>query len=172
MSRGVVARALRVKRLDAETIVRLICIVIVLFFVFAPVYIMIKFSMSDRTSLNLGGDVIPLWPNQWTFARYAYVLQDQAFKNVVFNRIAVAFLSLSLGGRVAGPLGVVEPARARRDGPWLACLCIRLRQPVMNASWVAGETPNTLGGRIGWATATWNTPPASQNVTVGARVHT
>lgn len=98
--------------------IRCVGIAIVLATVLAPIFFMVKFSLSDASSLNLGGDVLPLWPEEWTFASYAYVLGDQSFREVVFNSASVAFLAVAFSvflgvpaayglARVAWPIRIV-----------------------------------------------------------------
>lgn len=77
-----------------KSIIKFLGILSVLFVVIIPIYIMIKFSLSDKLSINMGGGVIPLWPNHWTIASYAYVLKSKAFNAVIFNSLIIALLTV------------------------------------------------------------------------------
>ena len=52
---------------------------IALLFVLAPVYILIKYSISDVASINTGGAPIPLWPFHPTLRTYIYLFSDPQF---------------------------------------------------------------------------------------------
>jgi multiple sugar transport system permease protein len=71
-----------------------VCILLVLASILVPIYFMTKYSFSDTTSINMGGDVIPLWPNHWTVASYAYILSDKTFLAVIFNSLSIAMLTI------------------------------------------------------------------------------
>ena len=77
-----------------SVVFRIACLALVLITVLIPIYIMIKFSLSDTSSINLGGGVVPLWPHNWTFASYAYVLKDRAFESVIANSFEIALLTI------------------------------------------------------------------------------
>jgi len=60
-----------------------------------PLYFMFKYSISDRSSIVTGGDLIPLWPYEPTLMVYKYVFSDSYLWGVIFNSISIALLTLS-----------------------------------------------------------------------------
>lgn len=71
--------------------------------VFLPILVMLKYSLSSSSSLHLGGEVLPIWPTEWSFASYAYVLKDRAFKTVVFNSLQIALLTIGFSTLLGVP---------------------------------------------------------------------
>lgn len=69
-------------------------IVLAVLIVIGPVYLLLKYSISDIGSINTGGDSIPLWPKKPTLQSYAYLFTDKNFYSVVFNSVVVALLSV------------------------------------------------------------------------------
>lgn len=73
---------------------RLIGVILVVLVVALPVFVMVKYSLSSSSSIKTGGEVMPLLPNEWSFASYEYVLKDRAFKTVVLNSLEIALLTI------------------------------------------------------------------------------
>lgn len=69
--------------------------------VLMPVYILLKYSVSDAASINTGGKPIPLWPYHPTIRNFLYLFTDREFYSVVLNSFFIAissvFLSILLG---------------------------------------------------------------------------
>jgi multiple sugar transport system permease protein len=82
---------------------------VALFLVFAPVYLLVKYSISDIASINTGGKPIPLWPFHPTFRAFAYLFKDPLFYKVVTNSLLIALstvvFSMALGIPAAYVLG-------------------------------------------------------------------
>lgn len=74
-----------------------------------PVYLLVKYSISDVSSINTGGEPIPLWPFHPTLSIYQYLFTDARFYQVIVNSIIIAlatvFLSMVLGVPAAYVLG-------------------------------------------------------------------
>ncbi len=70
---------------------------------------MIKYSISDVSSINTGGEPIPLWPYHPTLSIYQYLFTDARFYQVIANSIIIALatvlLSMVLGVPAAYVLG-------------------------------------------------------------------
>ncbi len=84
-------------------------ILIAVAIVIGPVYLLVKYSISDLSSINTGGEPIPLWPYHPTLAIYKYLFTDARFYQVLFNSIIIALstvlLSMVLGVPAAYVLG-------------------------------------------------------------------
>lgn len=85
---------MRNNKVQKPGLFRIIGLIIVLISVLVPLYFMIKFSLSDRSSINLGGDLVPLWPKDWTFSCYTYLIKDKAFNSVIFNSLTISILTI------------------------------------------------------------------------------
>jgi multiple sugar transport system permease protein len=74
-----------------------------------PVYLLVKYSISDVSSINTGGEPIPLWPFHPTLSIYQYLFTDARFYQVIINSIIIALatvlLSMVLGVPAAYVLG-------------------------------------------------------------------
>lgn len=80
-----------------------------LFMVLCPLYMLIKYSISDSASINTGGKPIPLWPYSPTFRTFIYLFSDRLFYTVIMNSVIIALgtlaLSMLLGVPAAYTLG-------------------------------------------------------------------
>ena len=69
--------------------------------VLGPLYLLVKYSVSDAASINTGGEPIPLWPYEPNLRTFAYLFSDSEFFAVVGNSLAIALatvvMSLLLG---------------------------------------------------------------------------
>ncbi len=83
--------------------VRFLGIVLVGLVVALPIFVMVKYSLSSSSSLHTGGEVMPLLPKEWSFASYAYVLKDRAFKAVVLNSLEIALLTIGFSTLLGVP---------------------------------------------------------------------
>lgn len=77
--------------------------------IIAPVYLLVKYSISDISSINTGGEPIPLWPYHPTLSIYMYLFTDARFYQVLLNSVFIALstvlLSMVLGVPAAYVLG-------------------------------------------------------------------
>lgn len=82
---------------------------IAILLVIVPVYLLVKYSISDIGSINTGGRPIPLWPYHPSIGIYTYLFSDTQFYKVLFNSCIVAFstvvFSMILGIPAAYVLG-------------------------------------------------------------------
>ncbi len=80
-----------------------------LLFVLGPVYLLVKYSVSDIASINTGGRPVPLWPAHPTLSVYAYLFTDPHFYTVLGNSFVIAvstvICSMVLGVPAAYVLG-------------------------------------------------------------------
>ena len=76
-------------------------LLIAVFMVISPLYLLIKYAVSDSSSINTGGSPIPLWPYHATVRTFLYLFSDRQFYSVIINSIFIAlgtvFLSMILG---------------------------------------------------------------------------
>ncbi len=83
-----------------KNIIWFILMVACLFMVMFPIYIMFKYSISDRSTWITGGlYAIPWWPNEPTFEMYDYYLSDRNFiaNGVMSLQVALITVLFSLG---------------------------------------------------------------------------
>ncbi len=77
--------------------------------VVGPVYLLVKYAISDSASINTGGAPIPLWPYHPTFRCFTYLFSDSQFFGVISNSLLIATctvgLSMLLGVPAAYSLG-------------------------------------------------------------------
>lgn len=75
--------------------------------VIVPIYLLIKYSISDIGSINTGGAPVPLWPENPTLRSYAYLFTDHNFYQVVLNSIIVAISTVLLSMIIGVPAAYV-----------------------------------------------------------------
>jgi len=68
-------------------------IVMMLLMVLAPVFVMVKYSISDRSSVVTGGLPIPLWPYHPTIEQFQGLAAMDTFVVSAFTSVKVAMLS-------------------------------------------------------------------------------
>ncbi len=69
--------------------------IITIFVTLLPLYIMIKYSISDRASWTTGGKYpVPWWPFEPTFENIIYYLNDQRFWRNALMSVQIAFLTV------------------------------------------------------------------------------
>jgi len=77
--------------------------------VLGPLYLLVKYAVSDAASINTGGEPIPLWPYNPTLRAFAYLFSDSEFYGVVLNSFVIALstvlVSLLLGVPASYVLG-------------------------------------------------------------------
>ncbi len=92
------------KTLNPKNIVWFIMMVACLFMVLFPLYIMFKYSISDRTTWITGGlYAIPWWPNEPTFEMYEYYLSDRSFIANGIMSLQIAFTSVLFSLGIGAP---------------------------------------------------------------------
>jgi len=62
--------------------------------VMIPIFLLIKFSISDRDSIVTGGELLPLWPYHPTLASFKFILSDSSFYAAFWMSIKVSFLCI------------------------------------------------------------------------------
>jgi multiple sugar transport system permease protein len=82
---------------------------IALFFVLSPIYLLLKYAISDSMSINTGGKPIPFWPYHPTLRTFSYLFSDRLFYSVIINSVIIAsgtlVLAMILGVPAAYVLG-------------------------------------------------------------------
>ena len=89
-------------------------IVIVLLLILVPVYLLVKYSISDYTSINTGGAPVPLWPYNPTLKIFLYLFSDLEFWVVVLNSFIIAVSTVLLSMLLGVPASYVL---ARQEVP-------------------------------------------------------
>lgn len=97
---------------SAQRTIWLIGIAGVLFFILAPLYLLVKYSISDSASINTGGAPVPFWPYHPTLINYWYLFTDSQFYKVICSSLFIALgtvvVSMMLGIPAAYVLGRYE----------------------------------------------------------------
>jgi multiple sugar transport system permease protein len=87
----------------------------------SPLYLLVKYALSDPSSINTGGSPIPLWPYHVSLRTFSYLFSDRQFYSVLGNSVIIAlgvvFLSMILGAPAAYAM-----ARSRIPGRKLLLL--------------------------------------------------
>lgn len=73
-----------------KTMVWTACIAAAVAMVVVPIYLLVKYSVSDSASINTGGAPIPLWPFHPTLRSFAYLFSDSHFYGVIGNSVIIA----------------------------------------------------------------------------------
>jgi multiple sugar transport system permease protein len=102
-------------------IVWLSALLVALFLVLSPLYLLIKYALSDSSSINTGGSPIPLWPYHITVRTFLYLFSDRQFYSVIINSIVIALGTVSLSMILGVPAAYVL-ARYRLPGRKLIIL--------------------------------------------------
>jgi multiple sugar transport system permease protein len=85
------------RRWNLQKIIWFAMIILSIFIVVFPIYIMFKYSISDRSSWITGGRYpVPWWPFKPTFEMYKYYLSDTRFWGNGFLSIKIALLTVAL----------------------------------------------------------------------------
>jgi multiple sugar transport system permease protein len=112
------------KRLPAGSlkyIVWLSALIIALFLVLSPLYLLIKYAVSDSSSINTGGAPIPLWPYHMTARTFLYLFSDRQFYSVIMSSVIIAIGAMLLSMILGVPAAYVL-ARYRLPGRKLIIL--------------------------------------------------
>jgi ABC-type glycerol-3-phosphate transport system permease component len=83
------------------------CIIAVIALVIGPVYLLVKYAISDVASINTGGAPIPLWPYHPTFRAFTYLFSDRQFYNVIINSVIIALATVGVSMILGVPASYV-----------------------------------------------------------------
>lgn len=75
--------------------------------VIGPVYLLVKYSISDLASINTGGKPIPVWPYNPTIQTYLYLFSDKLFYQVILNSLIISFFTIILGMLLGVPAAYI-----------------------------------------------------------------
>jgi len=81
----------------------LLGMIIMIIIIILPIYMMFKYSISDRSSVVTGGAVIPLWPYHPTIEQFEGLLEETGFINAFFTSLGVAFLTVCISLALGAP---------------------------------------------------------------------
>jgi multiple sugar transport system permease protein len=73
-----------------KTVLWIFGMAIALFLVLGPLYLLMKYAISDSASINTGGNPIPLWPYHPTLRTFTYLFADRRFWTVIANSVVIA----------------------------------------------------------------------------------
>ncbi len=105
----------------------LIVMILMVAVVIAPIFVMFKYSISDRSSVVTGGQVIPLWPYNPTLEQFESLLDMDSFLAGTITSLQVALLSVAIS-LVIGTPAAFALVRYRFPGVMvLATLMISIR---------------------------------------------
>ena len=96
---------------------------VTLVFILFPIYMLIKYSISDPSTLNTMGAPVPLWPNHPTLSILQYLFKSREFWQVVRNSLGIAFSTVLLTMTLGVPAGF---ALARNNIPFKKVFLILL----------------------------------------------
>lgn len=58
--------------------------------ILAPLFLLLKYAISDTSSINTGGNPVPFWPYHPTLRMFVYLFTDKQFYGVVMNSVIIA----------------------------------------------------------------------------------
>jgi ABC-type glycerol-3-phosphate transport system permease component len=88
---------------------------VALLMVLVPLYLLVKYSISDPSSINTGGAPIPFWPYHPTIQVFMYLFSDAEFYRVLLNSFAIAVSTVVVSLVIGVPAACVL-ARYRVPG--------------------------------------------------------
>ncbi len=91
----------------AKKIVWTSCVIVMMVGIIAPIYLLLKYAISDPSTVNTGGRPIPIWPNRPTFDMFLYLFKDREFWAVVANSAIIAVSTVALTSFLSVPAGYV-----------------------------------------------------------------
>ncbi len=91
------------KRFRNTRFIWLIGTVMMLFLVTAPLFIMVKYSISDRASVVTGGAVIPLWPYHPTLEQFKGLVTMDRFVRSALASLEIALLAVAISLMIGTP---------------------------------------------------------------------
>lgn len=112
------------KKWNLQKTLWLVLIILSLILVMLPIYVMFKYSISDRTSWITGGKYpVPWFPFEPTFEMYKYYLSDSRFWANAFLSIKVSLLTVVLSMLFGAP-AAYSLARFKFNGKAVLLLLI------------------------------------------------
>jgi ABC-type glycerol-3-phosphate transport system permease component len=92
------------RKWSTERIVWFTLMIISLFIVILPIYVMFKYSISDRSSWITGGKYpVPWWPFEPTLEMYQYYLGDARFWESAWFSLQIALLTIVISMVLGAP---------------------------------------------------------------------
>lgn len=91
------------KRWNRWEILWLAGMILMIVLITIPIYMLFKYSISDRDSIVTGGEVIPLWPYHPTFEMYRSLMGTREFVNAGFMSLQVALVTVALSLLLGAP---------------------------------------------------------------------
>lgn len=85
---------MHIKRVRGKKVIWLIGIIIMIIIVLIPIFVMFKYSLSDRSSVVTGGRPIPLWPYHPTMEQFQGLATMDRFIRSFIISLEVALLSI------------------------------------------------------------------------------
>lgn len=85
---------MQIKRVRGKGVIWLIGIIIMIIIVLIPIFVMFKYSLSDRSSVVTGGKPIPLWPYHPTMEQFQGLATMDRFIRSFMISLEVALLSI------------------------------------------------------------------------------
>ncbi|MBN1577382.1 MAG: carbohydrate ABC transporter permease [Chitinispirillaceae bacterium] len=80
---------------SSKRIIWVMGVLLAILTVLGPVYLLVKYSISDGASINTGGRPIPFWPLHPTLSVYGYLFSDRHFYTVLGNSLIIALLTVA-----------------------------------------------------------------------------
>ncbi len=74
-----------------------------IFIVMAPLFVMVKYSISDRTSVVTGGEAIPLWPYNPTLEQFEGLMKMERFARSALASLEIALLAVAISLIIGAP---------------------------------------------------------------------
>jgi multiple sugar transport system permease protein len=85
----------------------IVSIVIAVALIAGPLYLLVKYSISDSASINTGGAPIPLWPYHPTLRNFTYLFSDRQFYGVIVNSVIIALSTVVVSMLLGVPASYV-----------------------------------------------------------------
>jgi len=92
-----------ISKISATRIIWFAGIVLMILIVLAPIFVMFKYSISDRSSVVTGGMPIPLWPYHPTVEQFEGLATMDSFITAAFTSMKVALLSVIISLAIGTP---------------------------------------------------------------------
>jgi multiple sugar transport system permease protein len=94
---------MRNKTMRGTRIIWLIGIIVMILIVLAPIFVMFKYSLSDRASVVTGGRPIPLWPYHPTMEQFHGLAAMDRFMTAALTSLEAALLSILIALVIGTP---------------------------------------------------------------------
>jgi ABC-type glycerol-3-phosphate transport system permease component len=90
-----------------KRVVWLLGLTMALLLVLVPLFLLVKYSVSDSASINTGGKPIPLWPFHATLRTFFYLFSDRQFYSVIANSVIIALGTVAISMVLGVPAAYV-----------------------------------------------------------------